>query len=93
VRGNVSLYYYGDDDPDKIQLMPSNYGQQHMMKAAASIQGPFLTVVTNLDRVNHGLDGDAAKTDRKVNIQIHTLPTQGAAAAVCVSAGDRRSGR
>src|SRR5687767_9000829 len=52
VRGNVGLYYYGDDDADKIQLMPTNYGQQHMMKAAASINGPFLTVVTSLERVN-----------------------------------------
>src|SRR5215207_6517088 len=51
-RGNVGLYYYGGEDPDKIQLMPSNYGQQHMMKAPASIQGPYLTVVTNLQRIN-----------------------------------------
>jgi len=72
-RGNVSLYYYGDDDPDKIQLMPSNYGQQHMMKAAASIQGPYMTIVTNLDRVNNVLMATPEKTDRKVNLQIHTF--------------------
>ena len=72
-RGNVSLYYYGGgDDVDRIQLMPSNYGGQHMMKAAASIQGPYMTIVTNLDRVNTVSMGEPEKTDRRVNIQIYT---------------------
>jgi hypothetical protein len=72
-RGNVALYYYGDDEPGKIQLMPSNYGQQNMMKAAASIQGPYLSVVTNIDRVNTVNLATPDKTDRKVNLQIHTF--------------------
>ena len=72
-RGNVSLYYYGDDEPGKILLMPSNYGQQNMMKAASSIQGPYLSVVTNIDRVNTVNMGAPDQTDRKVNLQIHTF--------------------
>jgi hypothetical protein len=72
-RGNVALYYYGDDDPDKIQLMPSNYGQQHMMKAAASIKGPYLTVVTSLQRTNSVAMGAPQTTNRSVNLQIHTF--------------------
>jgi hypothetical protein len=72
-RGNVGLYYYGGEDPDKIQLMPSNYGQQHMMKAPASIQGPYLTVVTDLRRINTVQMGAPEKTDRKISLQIHTF--------------------
>ena len=72
-RGNVGLYYYGDDDPDKILLMPSNYGQQHMMKAAASINGPFLTVLTNLERVNTLDMSEPEKTTRNINIQLYTF--------------------
>ena len=73
MRGNVALYYYGDDDPDKIQLMPSNYGQQNMMKAAASVQGPYMTVVTNIDRVNTVNMASPEKTDRKVNLQLYNF--------------------
>ena len=72
-RGNVALYYYGDDDPERIQLMPSNYGQQHMMKAPASVHGPFLTVVTNLERSNTVQMNAPQQVDRKINIQIHTF--------------------
>ena len=69
-RANVGLYYYGDEDPGKILLMPTNYGQQHMMKAAASIRGPYLTVVTYLSRINTVAMGAPDKTDRKVSIQL-----------------------
>jgi hypothetical protein len=72
-RGNVGLYYYGGEEPDKIQLMPSNYGQQHMLKAAASIQGPYMTIVTYLTRVNSVAMGTPDKVDRKVNLQIQTF--------------------
>ncbi len=72
-RGNVSLYYYSDDEPGKILLMPSNYGQQHMMKAATSIQGPYMSVVTSINRVNTVNMGTPSETDRKVDLQIHTF--------------------
>ena len=72
-RGNVSLYYYGDDAPDRIQLMPSNYGQQYAMKAPVSIQGPYMTVLNHLDRVNNVSMSAPDKVDRRVNLQIHTF--------------------
>jgi hypothetical protein len=72
-RGNLSLYYYGDNEPDKIQLMPSNYGQQHAMKAPVSIQGPYMTVLNHLDRVNNVNMAAPDKVDRRVNLQIHTF--------------------
>ena len=72
-RANVGLYYYGDSEADKIQLMPSNYGQQHAMKAAVSIQGPYMTVISNLDRVNNVNMAAPEKTDRSVNLQIYTF--------------------
>ena len=72
-RANVSLYYYGDSEPDTIQLMPSNYGQQHATKAAASIQGPYMTVINHLQRVNNVDMAEPEKVDRRVNFQIHTF--------------------
>jgi hypothetical protein len=82
IRGNVNLYYYGDEGNDRIPIMPSNYGGQGMMKAAASIKGPFMTVVSNIERVNTVNMGDPDKVDRSVNFQIYTfaepkaIPTQ-----------------
>jgi hypothetical protein len=72
-RANVSLYYYGDSEPDTIQLMPSNYGQQHAMKAAVSIQGPYMTVINHLQRVNNVNMAEPEKVDRRVNFQINTF--------------------
>lgn len=72
-RGNVGLYYYGDNEGGAIQLMPTNYGQQHMMKASTSVQGPYLTVVTNLERINTVQMSAPDQTDRKISMQIHTF--------------------
>jgi hypothetical protein len=73
-RANVSLNYYGgDSDPHTIQLMPSNYGQPHAMKAAVSIQGPYMTVINHLQRVNTVNMAEPEKVDRRVDLQVHTF--------------------
>jgi hypothetical protein len=81
-RANVSVYYYGDAEGDRIALMPTNYGNSGMIKAAASIKGPFMTVVENLERVNIVNMSDPDKVDRSIRIQLQTfaepkvIPTQ-----------------
>ena len=84
-RGNVGLYMWGgDEDRERIPILPSNYGDQAMMKAAASVMGPYLTVITNLDRINTVSMAHPEKTDRRIQIQMVTfaepkaVPTQAA---------------
>ena len=73
-RANVNLYYYGGDtDNDLIPLLPSNYGNEGMIKAAASIQGPFMTVVSSLQRVNTVNLADPDRTGRSIHIQVYTF--------------------
>ena len=73
-RGNVNLYYYGgEEEEDRIPIMPSNYGNNGMMKAAASVQGPFLTFVTNLRRENTVSMSDPTVVERKINIQLYSF--------------------
>ena len=35
-RGNVSLYYWGDEERGRIAIMPSNYGNQGMSKSGST---------------------------------------------------------
>jgi hypothetical protein len=72
-RGNVNLYYWSDEDATRITIMPSNYGNSGMMKAAASIQGPYMIVVTNIQRVNNVQMANPQNVDRHVDFQIVTF--------------------
>jgi hypothetical protein len=73
-RSNSSLYMWGgEDDREKIPIMPSNYGSQDMIKAAASIMGPYMTLVTNLQRQNSVQLSAPDTTKREIQIQIYTF--------------------
>jgi hypothetical protein len=72
-RGNVGLYMWGDEDHDRIPILPSNYGDQNMFKASASVMGPYITIVTYLERVNTVNLAHPEKTERHIQIQMVTF--------------------
>ena len=71
-RGSINLYDSGGNEDRVIQIAPGNYGGDGALRAAASIRGPFLVVVGNLQRINTVNMAKPAEVDRKIAVQIRT---------------------
>ena len=71
-RGSINLYDSGGSEDRTIQIAPGNYGGDGALRAAASIRGPFLVVVGDLQRVNSVNMAKPGEVDRKIAIQIRT---------------------
>jgi hypothetical protein len=76
-RANINLWNNGGGNETGIQIAPGNYGYNGMMRSAASIQGPFLSVITDLRRINTVNMSDPKKVDRKIQIQMQTFAEPG----------------
>jgi hypothetical protein len=73
-RGNVNLSSNGGGDNNRaVQIMPGNYGGSGQMKAAASIMGPFLTCVSDIERENSVAMNAPNQTTRQIHIQLQTF--------------------
>jgi hypothetical protein len=72
-KGNLNLYSNGGNEERRIQIAPSNWGGQGMMKASASVKGPFMCVLSNLERVNNVDMSKPDEVSRMINVQLNVF--------------------
>jgi hypothetical protein len=72
-KGNLNLYNNGGDTDRRIQIAPSNWGGQGMMKASASIKGPFMCTLSNLERINNVDMSKPGEVSRSISVQMNVF--------------------